>query len=141
MSKYLHNDPLSFIKTTIKGPNNHFKPLNWLLSKVTNVTNALVKTPTKPPVLFSMDVEEAAKHNSVQFDKFIKNNRGTTLNYGSEFRPINQLSKILGQHPNFTAFSEVLTSGMDYQFSWPLPDKTESRKSRRSWKEGTKNQP
>jgi hypothetical protein len=36
-----------------------------------------------------------------------------TLNFGSDFRPIDDLKRILGNHPNFEFFSEVLEKGMD----------------------------
>jgi hypothetical protein len=46
----------------------------------------------------------------------------TTLNFGSEFRPIGDLEKILGLHPNFGFFSGVLAEGMDCRFTKELPE-------------------
>jgi hypothetical protein len=80
--------------------------------------------------MFSMD-EAAAAHNSKLLEehgfdlgKFLAAHSDTTLNYGSEFRPIEQLARILGQHPNFDELQKILTSGMDYRFTRPLTEET-----------------
>jgi hypothetical protein len=44
----------------------------------------------------------------------------TTLGFGSEFRPIDQMEKILGQHPNFEFFADMLVNRMDYPFTSKL---------------------
>jgi hypothetical protein len=59
-------------------------------------------------------------------EKFLLAHQDTTLNFGSEFRPLEQLETILGQHPNFGFFSKVLKDGMDYRFTEALS--TEQRK-------------
>jgi hypothetical protein len=37
-----------------------------------------------------------------------------TLGYGSEFRPVEQLRTILGEHPNFEELETILANGMTY---------------------------
>jgi hypothetical protein len=47
----------------------------------------------------------------------------TTLGFGSEFCPLDQLKDILGKHPHFGFFAKVLTNGIDYGFTKVLSDK------------------
>jgi hypothetical protein len=56
------------------------------------------------------------------FEAFIASHSNTTLDYGSEFKPIEQLESILGQHPNFLELCKILSHGMDYRFTWHLPE-------------------
>jgi hypothetical protein len=91
-----------------------------LMEAVNEGANEPVGTPNKPPIHFSMDAK-AARHNSrlleakgYDFEQFLKRHLNTTLNYGSEFCPISQLRKILGNHPNFQELAKVLSNGMDY---------------------------
>jgi hypothetical protein len=42
------------------------------------------------------------------------------MSYGAEFRPLSQLEKVLGPHPNFGFFSEILKGGMLYHFTREL---------------------
>jgi hypothetical protein len=113
ISKYLHGDPASFVSAKVSGPDDHFKPPAWLMQSVWEITNEKVKTPQGPPIRFSMD-HEAARYNSsllekenFDFDKLLEANGKTTLNYGSEFRPLQQLVKILGLHPNSRAQTDT----------------------------------
>jgi hypothetical protein len=128
ISKYLCGVPSLLITSMVTGPNDHFTPSAWLMEAVSAVANQPVGTPNKPPIHFSMD-NKATQHNSrlledngFNFNKFIEANRNTTLDYGSEFRPLHQLEKILGTHPHFQKLSKILSNGMFYQFTWSLPE-------------------
>jgi hypothetical protein len=44
----------------------------------------------------------------------------TTVGYGAEFRPIEDLKIIFGQHPNFDFFKITVMNGMDYHFTSEL---------------------
>ena len=133
MSKYLTGDPSSFITSTLDGPDDYFEPPAWLMTAVGKVATTPVTTPHKPSLQFSMD-REAATHNSellrrhnFNLENLIHANRDTTMFYGPEFRPIAQLASILGLHPHFAELSRVLTTGMDYRFTRPLPTETQQQ--------------
>jgi hypothetical protein len=87
-----------------------------------------VPTPRAPPVKIDLS-EESVAHNSdllrnsgLDMESLLMvANQYSTLNFGSEFRPIDELEKILGKHPNFEFFSGVLRNGMDYRFAEELP--------------------
>ena len=71
---------------------------------------------------------EAAQHNSsllegygFDLESFIKDNPNSTVSYGSELRPLDQLQPLLSHHPNFERFKQNLSHGIDYPIS-PLSD-------------------
>ena len=53
------------------------------------------------------------KESNLDLETFLAEHQQTTLNFGSQFRLIGNLRKILGSHPNFGFFSNVLASGVD----------------------------
>ena len=55
--------------------------------------------------------------------RFLNYHQTTTLNYGSEFRPLGDLKTILGGHPNFPLFRTLHENGMDYKFRRELSEK------------------
>jgi hypothetical protein len=54
--------------------------------------------------------------------QLLHQNQQTTLHFGSEFRPIEQLEDILGGHPLFGQLRTILTKGMDYWFNTDLSE-------------------
>jgi hypothetical protein len=63
------------------------------------------------------------EHNGRLLDRFnfdltelLDHFADTTLGYGSEFRPVEQLEKVFAGHPNFAFFRNVLQQGMEYFF-------------------------
>jgi hypothetical protein len=132
ISKYLLARPNSFITATITGPDDHFTPPRWLMEAIRAVASASVPTPKKPPVDFRMS-HEAAAYNSalletcqLDLERFLQNHHSTTLNYGSEFRPIPQLQQILGSHPNFDEIKRILQHGMDHRFGEAISEEKRS---------------
>jgi hypothetical protein len=79
-------------------------------------------------VRFTFDEAGAAQNSALlekcdfDFSRLVNENRDTTLDYGSEFRPLNQLRRILGQHPNFSELEKIISHGMDYRFATDLPE-------------------
>jgi hypothetical protein len=66
----------------------------------------------------------AAKHNAkllqdvnYDFQEFFKTQTTSTLAFGSEFRPLEQLSPLLRQHPGFEELAEILVTGMPHRYS------------------------
>ena len=92
------------------------------------VANAAAPAPTTPPVKFSLSEEAIQfntallKDNELSLDRLLLEHQHTTLGFGSEFRPLEQLETILGQHPNFSFFSDVLSHGMSYHFTEELSE-------------------
>ena len=50
-------------------------------------------------------------------EAFIMDNPNSTVNYGSELRPLNQLQPLLNHHPNFERFEQNLSHGINYPIS------------------------
>jgi hypothetical protein len=95
---------------------------------IRTVFEARVDVPLAPPIWFDV-TEEAIQHNSgllkecdFDLETFLNNNQNSTLAFGSEFRPTPQLEMILGQHPNFPFFKQVLDHGMDFYFDQALSE-------------------
>jgi hypothetical protein len=72
----------------------------------------------KPNVMFeTTDAARVYNHDRLaehdfNLSKLIQANHGSTLDYGSEFRPMSQLEPLLGRHPNFTAIKGFIEEGI-----------------------------
>ena len=128
LSKYLPSSEDNFLPNRIPGPDDSFTPGPQLLQAIRTVFEARVDVPLSPPIWFDV-TEEAIQHNSgllkeCDFDlkTFLNNNQNSTLAFRSEFRPTPQLEMILGQHPNFPFFKQVLAHGMDFYFDQALSE-------------------
>jgi hypothetical protein len=53
---------------------------------------------------------------------FLQGQAGSTLSFGSEFRPVEQLRPLLRLHPGFEELAEVLVSGMPYRYSTEITE-------------------
>jgi hypothetical protein len=128
LSKYLPSSEDTFLPNRIPGPDDSFTPGPQLLQAIRTVFEARVDVPLSPPIWFDV-TEEAIQHNSgllkecdFDLETFLNNNQNSTLAFGSEFRPTPQLEMILGQHPNFPFFKQVLANGMDFYFDQALSE-------------------
>jgi hypothetical protein len=128
ISKYLPRTVSDFLPNSIPGPDDIFTPGPDLMKAIRLVVDAPIKVPTAPPAWFDVS-KEAVQHNSglleaCDFDltKFLASHQDSTLAFGSEFRPVEQLRTILGGHPNFAFFTDVLASGMEFHFSHQLSE-------------------
>ena len=95
-----------------------------------NVAKSATPAPLGSPLQFEFSMG-AANHNSnlledVGYDlrTFIAQHPGSTISYGSELRPINQLEPLLHHHPTFQCFKENHLNGIDY----PIKDIDESKR-------------
>jgi hypothetical protein len=61
------------------------------------------------------------------FHQLLLQHQDTTLGFGSEFRPIADLSTLLSNHPHFQFVKRVLSTGMDYHYH---PDRELSESDR-----------
>jgi hypothetical protein len=127
-SKYLPKTADEFLPNKIPGPDDTFTPPDWLMEAIEIVFKAKEPVPKAPPVRFDLSEEairfntELLKDSALSLQTLLSQHQDTTLGFGSEFRPVDQLQTILGQHPNFGFFAEVLTNGMDYRFTKELSD-------------------
>jgi hypothetical protein len=85
-----------------------------------------------PDVPFDM-TNEARVYNSKQLELVdfdvsrlldSNSNKGTTLGFSSDFRPMEQLEPLLGHHPNFEAVRSFITNGMPFVYKRALNDAT-----------------
>merc|ERR1711884_936358 len=88
-----------------------FEPPDWLLESIKQVAGSSVPPPAEPPFQFVSN-EESVQHNtdllaSYGYDlaKIIDDNKDTTLAYGSEFCPIENLTTIYCDHELFPFFT------------------------------------
>ena len=130
LSKYYLPETIDeFLPNIIHGLDDSFVPPARLADESTEeVAKSKVVTPQVPPIRFDLS-NESVKFNSellmqsgLDLEKFLANYQQTTLNFGSEFRPIGDLEKILGGHPNFGFSSDILANGMDYWFKKDLSE-------------------
>jgi hypothetical protein len=128
LGKYLPSSIDAFLPGTLHGPDDSFIAPDWLFQAVKSVAKADVKTPEAPPVRFDTSPESLQFNSDLlqsfdfDFERFLATQGSTTLGFGSEFRPLEQLDQILGKHPVFPFFREILTLGMDYKFTTELSE-------------------
>jgi hypothetical protein len=127
-SKYLPSDAKEFLPCPLVGPDDTFNPPSTLVSNLKKVAQMEVEAPLHPNVRFGTDANSAGfntevlRQNDYDLEKVIAANPGTTLDFGSEFRPVEQLEMILGHHPNFNEFKEIVSNGMPYRMSRELSE-------------------
>lgn len=121
-SKYLESDPRKFFNEPLQGPDDTFIPPREMMEAITRIAQSNVPVPQKPRFHFStspMDLETNAKllHDSgFDIEKCLEQEAGSTMSFGSEFRPLDQLRQVLGKHDNFGFMEEVVRKGMSYHF-------------------------
>ena len=62
------------------------------------------------------------KNYDYDLSKLLPDFQDTTVAFGSEYRPIEDLRIILGKHPNFDFFDATVLNGMDYHFTSELTE-------------------
>lgn len=124
--KYLPADLNLVFGEPVGGPDDNFIPPAWLLSAIESVSGQPVPTPGIPPIQFATDAKSLQQNGELleafNFDlsEMLDHYADTSLAYGSEFRPVEQLEQIYDDHPNFEFFRSILQSGMNYFFSREL---------------------
>ena len=96
---------------------------DWLVENISNVVLKESLPPAKAPIFFDTDKDSLNRNSellasfSSDLGRLIETHRHTTLNYGSEFRPLNDMRNILGKHPHFAFFEKMHRNRMDYSFT------------------------
>jgi len=79
-------------------------------------------------VVFERTKEAAETNSKILEDRgfdlarLFESKSDTTLGFGSEFRLLDQLRRVLGGHPNFPFLEEYVSTGMPYLFRESLPE-------------------
>jgi len=120
LSKYLPSEISSFFPLSLSGPVDRHKPREEWLRKVIELAEKDCEVPKAPEMALGVaegDLDRnAALMEQCEWDlmKFFELNQGTTVDHGSEFRPVDDLERIVGKHPNFGYLKDMLESGFDY---------------------------
>jgi hypothetical protein len=84
------------------------------MEAIKRVAEAKAPIPKAPPVNFNLSEEavrfntKLLKDNGLSLQDLLQKHQETMLGFGLEFRPLDQLKEILGQHPNFTFYCYCL---------------------------------
>jgi len=128
MSKYLPSDSVAFFPFDVEGPEDGYEVEESWLNKVLWVAKSKSPTPSPPWVRFGtspVDLDHNANYLEScdwDFGKVFAHHKGTTVDHGSEFRPVEELRKILGQHPHFDTLAKMFTEGFDYHLTRELSE-------------------
>jgi hypothetical protein len=121
-TKYLPKGLSEILPEPIVGPDDAFEPDGDFLRRLAEVAATKVMPPKPSPIRFSTEPESIAKNSQLlsdygfDLDSLISDHQDTTLGYGSEFRPVDQIQMVLGGHPRFTVLKDLIENGMDYRF-------------------------
>ena len=94
----------------------HFFTGDWkgFFKTVKQIALSAVKAPSKSPLDFNFTID-AVQHNSnilkdfnFDLEKLIQNSPGSTISYGSELRPIDQLEPLLIHHPTWKNSNQTI---------------------------------
>ena len=128
MSKYLPSDIAVFFPCGLEGPDDvHEVDRGWLEEVIATAKSVcpvpkapLVRLGTSPPDLdHNTDYLAACDWD---FERVFKQHARTTVDHGSEFRPIPDIGKIIGKHPHFSFLAEMLSNGFEYYLSRELTE-------------------
>ena len=128
MSKYLPSDVEVFFPFGLEGPDDiHEVEIGWL-EEVIATAKSVCPVP-KAPLIRLGTAPSDLDHNTDylaacdwDFGRVFEQHARTTVDHGSEFRPIPDIAKIIGRHPQFNFLSEMLTNGFDYYLSRELTE-------------------
>ncbi len=132
LSKYLPHDPAAFLPDPILGPHDAFEAPLELLQAIQEIASTPSPTPTASPIHFDISPEhlvsntQLLEHADYDITRLLAQHQHTTLGFGSEFRPIEQLRRVIGNHPHFGELVSILENGMSYRYSHEISE--EARK-------------
>jgi hypothetical protein len=129
---YLLQNPSSFFPEPEQGPDDTFDPPPWMLEELKKIVDTPVPTPNLADIQFEVSAEAAEKNAELlraveyNFQTLLSSQAGTTVGFGAEFRPVEQLRGLLGMHPGFAELATVLDQGMDYRYHTELTEEERS---------------
>jgi hypothetical protein len=119
---YLPSNVRDILPNPLVGPDDFFDPGSEFVSKILTLMQSQPPTPSIPPFRFGTTPPELAHNARVieaagfDFDQLLPLHQGSTLGFGSEFRPVEDLKPLLAKHPLFTFVAKILSEGMDYEY-------------------------
>ena len=136
LSKYLPSDVSVFFPFGLVGPDDHFQPSQGWVNELLEVAKATCTVPAPPHVRLGQDQEDLDYNTRFlancdwDLEEVFRQHVGTTVDHGSEFRPVAQLRRIVGSHPGFAYLEEMLTSGFDYHLGRELSEQERTEELR-----------
>jgi hypothetical protein len=120
LSKYLPPDISIFFPFGLVGPDDHYQPSRRWVDELLEIAKVKCPVPGPPHIRLGLDQNDL-DHNTRfledcdwDLEEVFRRHTGTTVDHGSEFRPIKQLRRIVGEHPGFAYLESMLTAGFDY---------------------------
>jgi hypothetical protein len=133
LSKYLPNNTSAFLPDPILGPSDAFQAPLELLTAVAAIASTPSPTPAASPIQFDISPKNLEANTKLleetdyDITRFLAQHQHTTLGFGSEFRPIEQLRQVLGKHPHFPELTSILEKGMPYIYSNEISEETRNQ--------------
>jgi len=128
LSKYMPSEISVFFPFGLVGPDDYFRPSQSWVEEVIKVAKTECTVPGRPQVRLGLEQEDL-EHNTLflahcdwDMREVYRRHVGTTVDHGSEFRPLEQLQRVVGQHPGFAYLKEMFTSGFDYHLTRVLTE-------------------
>jgi hypothetical protein len=128
LSKYLPEDIRRIFPFGVEGPEDNSTPSREWVDKVKLVGTTSCQVPAKPSFSFLMD-EASIEANTAylagrgwDLALALRDHQGSTVDHGSEFRPIDQLVSIVGDHPTFPFLKKTFEEGFHYHLSRKLSE-------------------
>ena len=129
LGKYLPNDISNIFGPPWEAPDDDdFEPPEWLLDAISDIAEKPQPPPLPPPVKFGIDTKSLQhntnllRENNFDLANIIDKNQHTSLAFGAEFRPIEDLQRIYHKHPLFNFFQRLHQRGMDYIYKRELTE-------------------
>ena len=128
VSKYLPSDASVFFPFEIEGPDDYYEVRAGWLDSLIKVAGAKCSTPRAPQVKFGTTPQDLSDNLAYlencdwDFEEVFARHRGTTVDHGSEFRPVADLAVFLGKHPYFSELSRMFENGFEYHLSKELSE-------------------
>ena len=108
----------------------NFENTTWLVETVKKLCNRAEKLPMMHEFKFH-NTEEAVKHNTkvlrkygYNFKNVVKNQKGTVLTPGSEFREVNALKDLWKNREDWSKIKKILKKGCEYPMGPDVPETT-----------------
>jgi hypothetical protein len=132
----------SLFPFAVVGPVDVRVPSKEWLCDVIGIAETQCKVPNEPGVQFSSD--ESARDFNTKYlancdwdmRKFFELQRGTTIDHGSEFRPIIHIRSIVGKHPNFPFLRRMLSKGFEYILTRELSEEEREAEYQQQFQRG-----
>ena len=119
---YLPYDVCKILPSQLVGPDDFFTPGPEFLRNIKTVMGRQSPPPLHPPFKFGTDPNDLAHNARVMdaagfdFARILPSHQASTLGFGSEFRPMEDLKLLLSKHPYFPFVAQILSEGMEYHY-------------------------